>query len=120
MKEERRRAVRIKKSLIVQYSRTFYDDTKYWDITTIKDISETGMCIITNKNFSPNETVSFRVKIPSRPFEWLEFTGRIVDIEISKLNTYITRVEFVDLTEEQKNLIKEYINWFLGRKHYKA
>lgn len=115
MEEERRKSIRIKKSLTVQYSRNLNQGAATWDMTTIKDISETGMCIVTDKDFLPNEIINFRLKIPFRPFEWLEFSGKIISSEVFKTKACVTRVEFVDLKEEQKGLIKEYIKWFLDK-----
>lgn len=113
MEADKRKSVRIKKSLVVQYNYKISQSTTLWNMSTIKDISETGMCIVTDRSFPPNEKMNFRIKIPSRPFEWLEFNGRIVDTEASTANIYFARVEFTNLQEEQKGLIGEYIKWFL-------
>ena len=122
MGEERRKSVRIKKVLTVRYSYGIDKDGKKWDITAIRDISETGMCITTHKEFLPNDTVTFLIKIPSRPLEWIEFTGRVVGFEElraiseeSVAGSHITRVEFINLKEDQKELIREYIAWFLTK-----
>ncbi len=122
MVEERRKSVRIKKALTVRYSYSVNKDEKKWDIATIRDISETGMSVNTQYKFSPNEIVTFLIKIPSRPLDWIEFTGRIAGTEDSKAasgeiltGTHITRVEFINPKEEQKELIREYIAWFLTK-----
>ncbi len=122
MGEERRKSVRIKKLLTARYSYSLDKDEKKWDITTIKDISETGMCITTHKQFLPNDIITFLIKIPSRPLEWIEFTGRVVESEKrmaisgeSVASSHITRIEFVNLKEGQKESIQEYIIWFLTK-----
>ena len=122
MVEERRKSVRIKKFITVRYSYGADNQEKKWDMTVIKDISETGMSIATCQQFSANDIVTFLVKIPSRPLEWIEFTGRIVAPEGMKpisgesvAGLYITRVEFVNLKEDRKELIREYIKWFLSK-----
>jgi len=122
MGEERRKSVRIKKGLTVRYSYGIDKDGKKWDITAIRDISETGMCITTHKQFLPNDIITFLIKIPSRPLEWIEFTGRVVGSEKrmtifgeSVASSHITRVEFINLKEDQKELIREYITWFLTK-----
>ena len=122
MGEERRKSVRIKKVLTVRYSYGVNKDEKKWDITAIRDISETGMSVSTHYKFSPNDIVTFLIKIPSRPLEWIEFTGRVVGTEDLKAisgetltGAHITRVEFINLKEDQKELIREYITWFLTK-----
>ncbi|MDP2938212.1 MAG: PilZ domain-containing protein [Candidatus Omnitrophota bacterium] len=122
MGEERRKSVRIKKVLTVRYSYGVNKDEKKWDITAIRDISETGMSITIHQEFSPNDIITFLIKIPTRPLEWIEFTGRVVGTEDLKAisgetltGAHITRVEFINLKENQKELIREYITWFLTK-----
>ncbi|PIP20341.1 MAG: hypothetical protein COX40_05245 [Candidatus Omnitrophica bacterium CG23_combo_of_CG06-09_8_20_14_all_40_11] len=123
MEEERRKSVRIKKVLVVRYGYCIDKDEKKWDITAIRDISEMGMRITTHRQFSPNDIITFLIKIPTRPLEWIEFTGRVMGSEELKTifgedvaGTHITRVEFINLEEGQKELIREYITWFLIKK----
>ena len=122
MGEERRKSVRIKKALTVRYSYGIDKDGKKWDITAIRDIGETGMSITTHQRFSLSDIVTFLIKIPSRPLEWIEFTGRVVGSEELRAisgevvaGSHITRVEFINLKEDQKELIREYITWFLTK-----
>jgi len=122
MVEEKRKSVRIKKLLTVRYSYSLDNDEKKWDMTVIKDISETGMSFTTHQQFLPNDIVTFLIKIPSRPLEWIEFTGRVMGSEKrmaipgeSVANLHITRIEFINLKEGQKELIREYITWFLSK-----
>src|SRR4030042_1822253 len=122
MAEERRKSVRIKKVLTVRYSYAINKDEKKWDITAIRDISETGMSISTHYKFSPDDIMTLLIKIPSRPLEWIEFTGRVVGSEeLTSISgkvvtgSNITRVEFINLKEDQKELIRQYIEWFLSQ-----
>lgn len=115
MPEERRKAVRIKTSFIVQYGYSVDKDKKIWDMTTIMDISELGMYINTNRHFLPNEIISFRLKIPSQPLDFMEFNGRVIESKESKVGRYPTRIEFIDLKEEQNELIRAYTKWFLDK-----
>ena len=111
MGEERRRTIRVKATLFLQYSLGSEGNSR-WDITTVKDISETGLCILTGKKFEPEETITLRLKIPSRPFEMIEVTGRVVESsETGKTLAYITRIEFKDLNDEAKSLFHEYVDW---------
>ena len=122
MVEEKRKSVRIKKIITVRYSYDINKDEKKWDMTVIRDISETGMCITTHKQFLPNDIITFLIKIPSRPLEWIEFTGRVVGSEKRMAipgecvaSLHITRIEFINLKEGHKELIREYITWFLTK-----
>ena len=122
MGEERRKSVRIKKVLVVRYGYGVDKDGKKWDITAIRDISETGMQIITIKHFHNGEVLNFLIKIPFRPFQWIEFNGKIVGskepktpLDDSVLGVYLTRVEFLDLKEDLKELLRAYVDWFLTK-----
>ncbi len=117
-KQERRRATRIKKPLTVHY----YKDSK-WDITTVMDLSETGICVTTEREFAPDTVLKFRFKLPSDPFEWVVLKGRVVVSE-KRYETiqkdfpsagYLTKVEFVDVDPQQAESIRAYVNWCLNR-----
>jgi len=111
MGEERRKSVRVKSTLFLQYALDV-EGNKRWDITTVKDISETGLCILTGKKFEPEEAITLRLKIPSRPFETIEVSGRVVGSSDAGTGvTYVTRIEFKDLNDETKSLFHEYVDW---------
>lgn len=118
MKEERRRSVRIKKTMVVLYCK---EDRKIWDMTHVRDISETGMQITTRCDFSPGDAVSLLLKIPSSPYQWLDFNGKVVDCLGSKIHhsdsasggTYITRIEFTNLKDQHKEILRQYITMFM-------
>ena len=115
MGEERRKSVRIKKVLTVRYCYGVDKADKKWDMTLIRDISETGMRITTRQRFSLNDILTFLIKVPSRPLEWVEFTGRVVESKESRVARHLTRIEFINFKEGQKELIREYITWFLSK-----
>ncbi len=122
MGEERRKSVRIKKVLTVRYSYSVNKDEKKWDITAIRDISETGMSVTIHQEFSPNDIITFLIKIPTRPLEWIEFTGRVVGSEGLKAisgeavaGSHITIVKYRKDKEIREVLIREYITWFLTK-----
>lgn len=122
IKEEKRKSVRIKKTLFVRYSYSFDKDKKRWEEAVVRDISETGISITTCHSFLPNDTITILIKIPSRPLDWIELKGRVVRCEgvkpiaeRSKFGASITAIEFIDLNEEQKKIIREYISWFLSK-----
>jgi c-di-GMP-binding flagellar brake protein YcgR len=114
MGEERRRAVRIKSKLFVQYCLDINSADKKWDITTVRNISETGACILTSLQFEKNSTIALRLKIPSRPFETIEIYGRVVDSEsFSHGETFVTRIEFKDLRPDILFSFREYVDWVI-------
>jgi len=85
-----------------------------WDITSVRDISETGLCILTGRQYDPEETITLRLKIPSRPFEKIEVAGRVVgSSSAGKGTSFITRIEFKDLAEETRALFHEYLGWLI-------
>ena len=118
MKEERRRSIRVKKPLTVQYNYTL-DNKTIWDMSFIKDLSDTGMCITTNKIFPKDEIFFIRIKVPIKPHLALEIEGKVVESKESKACGYITRVEFAGLKDDQKELIREYIAWVLVKERSK-
>jgi hypothetical protein len=120
--QEKRKTPRIKKGLTVLY--TYHSRTKghalNWNMTSVQDISEGGMRIILNESFTANEILFFRIKFPSRPFEWQEISGKVLGCkELKTLNDeivagqYITRIEFLELTPKMKGFLEDYIYWFI-------
>ena len=114
---ERRRSMRIKTTLTVQYAQDALDEnTRKWDTTIVRDISEHGICITTTGCFSPKEALTLLIKLPSNPLEHIEMKGRVVDSKSLKASfgqtvrdTYVTRIEFTDLKEEHRELIRSYV-----------
>jgi len=118
MEEERRRSVRVKKPLSVQYSYSLDNKTR-WDMSFIKDLSDTGICITTNNIFPADEIFFIRIKIPIKPHQALEIEGKVIESREYKACGYITRLEFVGLKDDQKELIREYIAWILLKERSK-
>jgi hypothetical protein len=122
MQEEKRKFERIVKPIAVRYAEDTSLDAEKWDMTCTRNISAGGMCIVTSRYYSPEKILHFLLKIPLRPFEWQQVKGRVIgcinlttSMEELIPNSYITRLEFLDLKEEQKNLINEYVRWFLKK-----
>jgi hypothetical protein len=124
MTEERRRAPRIKKTLVVFYA--LPNESKgggeKWNMTAVQNISELGMCLTINERLCQNDFLLLRIKLPQRPFEWQELKGRVLEIqelknilEESVAGQFIARIEFLELKEEEKRLINEYVHWFLEK-----
>ncbi len=105
MPEERRKSVRLKKTFTVQY---LNKNNNLWDMSSIRDLSESGICFNTNYTFLPSEVIVLRVKLPSDPLHWIEIKAKVVESR-----HYVTRAEFIDLEEEKKVVIRDYIANFL-------
>jgi c-di-GMP-binding flagellar brake protein YcgR len=112
MEEERRKAARIKKNLTVKYALKVKNDLR-WEMSLIKDISDTGMSLTTSQNFIPEENLIIRLKLPSQPFNWIEINAAVIETRNYGGETWLTRVKFIQLGNEDKKLIKNYITWFL-------
>jgi hypothetical protein len=114
MSEERRRAIRVKSSIFIQYCLDLNSSSKKWDITSVKNLSETGVCIVTGKRFEANSDIEIRFKLPSRPFEPVNVMGRVVESKESGFgNSYLTRVEFKDIKEDIKKLFRDFVDWII-------
>lgn len=113
MSEERRKAVRIKKPLIVQYM----DEAgnKLWDISSVWDFSELGMMITTEQPFPEEAVLNFRIRLPSHPYESFAIKGKIISSKSTRSYIYVTRIEFVDIPQECQDALKEYIKWYLDK-----
>jgi len=119
--EEKRGSARVQKNLLIQFSFDACGPSRKWDVSTIKDIGEKGVSFRAAGKFSTGSTVHMLIKIPLRPFEWFEVTGKLVSIDEPKvevgedLQTYFIRVAFLDLKDEQKTLIHDYVSWCLSK-----
>jgi hypothetical protein len=114
MGEEKRKALRVKTSLFVQYCFDVNSEQKSWDITSVKNLSETGVCLQTGKPFEIGSTIALRFKIPSRPFDKIEISARVVCSQsIGQGTTSMIRAEFKDLSEETKGILREYVLWMV-------
>lgn len=117
MPEEKRKAIRLKRQLFIQYGYRI-DGQQKWDIGTLRDISEIGICIMTSKDFPTGEILDLKIKLPSDPSFVLEARGKVVALEESLSDTYMTRVEFLDLDEKRKKAIQVYIQTYLEPVEY--
>jgi c-di-GMP-binding flagellar brake protein YcgR len=121
MENERRKNERIKKLLMVQYAAKT-DRFLKWDMSTMKDLSEGGMLITTDRNFPGGTILKFRFKLPTDPFHKLTLKARVVCSAniVTKmgvvLNGYLLRVEFFELREEHKAMVRKYIQWFTSKR----
>ena len=105
---------------MVQYS-SEADYFRKWDMSAMKDVGEFGMQITTHKNFGPDTILKFRFKLPSYPYEKLTLKGRVIGCEniLTKagvaIDAYYARIEFVEVQEEDKEKLRQYITWFSSK-----
>ena len=114
MGEEKRKAFRVKSSLTVQYCFDINSERKKWDITTVKDLSESGVRFQAGKPFEVGSLIRLRFKIPARPDELIEIDARVISCESFKQSSIsMLRAEFINISEEAKVLLQEYVLWMV-------
>ncbi|MDO8488816.1 MAG: PilZ domain-containing protein [Candidatus Omnitrophota bacterium] len=107
--QEKRKTARIEKALVIQYAQINQEPLR-WDSTTIKNISIEGVLFNTNKIFTNNEKLQLRFSIPTDPFNRLEAVG-----EVLESSAHSTRVKFVNLGEQQRKTISDYVECLLKK-----
>jgi hypothetical protein len=112
MSDERRKSIRIKKPIAVQYGHSV-NNKLVWNMSLLKDLSDTGLCIGTDKHFSKDDIFFLRLKLPLTPFEPLDLDSKVIESNKILAGLYTTRLEFINVSEKQKELIREYVAWFL-------
>jgi len=114
MGEEKRKAFRVKSSLTVQYCFDINSERKKWDITTVKDLSESGVRFQTGKPFEVDSVIRLRFKIPARPFDLIEIDAKVISCQsLNQSSISIIRAEFTSIPEEAKMLLREYVLWMV-------
>ena len=112
---DKRKATRIYKNLIVSYGvQNHLGVVKKWDITTVRNFSKTGM--VFTAGYICDDTIDFMIRLPSNPHEPLHIRGRVIESSTLKLantesinGTFLTRVEFINLKDEHSKLLSDYI-----------
>lgn len=120
--QEKRGVERIPKQMTIQYCVDLDPMFQKWDISSIINIGEKGVRFTVNGKLNPGITIYMRIKLPLKPFEWLEISGKLVSSEELKTKkdkivsgTSVIRVAFLELGENQKALLHEYVLWFLSK-----
>ncbi|MFH1457761.1 MAG: PilZ domain-containing protein [Candidatus Omnitrophota bacterium] len=115
MEPEKRKSIRLKKALDLQYLSEGEGEHQVWVAGLLRDISETGLNFSSDKSFSVHEVIRLRIRFPFNPFQWIELKGRCVGIKGLSIGIYFIRLEFEDLQKEQKKAIREYFAWALNK-----
>lgn len=114
--QEKRKSIRIEKSLMIRYSPEIGNKDS-WNIALIKNISEAGVLFDTNKQFQAGENILLMLKIPLDPYNWMETKGSVVESLPYIGKSFLTRLKFICINEAQRNLIRDYVAWFLSNKN---
>ncbi|MFH1191818.1 MAG: PilZ domain-containing protein [Candidatus Omnitrophota bacterium] len=107
--EEKRKTTRVEKAIIVQYAKITSESLR-WDSTTVKNISIDGILFNSNKPFVKNEKLQLRFVMPTDPFNRLEAVGEVIDSLADR-----TRVRFIDLGQQEKKAISNYVNCLIEK-----
>lgn len=114
--DEKRKNIRVEKSLVVQYAQNTSGQNPCWDSTTIKNISADGMLFNSSKLFTKNSILNLRFAVPTDPANRLTVEGEVIE---SFLEGHITRIKFINLGENEKKVINNYIAYLLSRNKQK-
>ncbi len=100
--------------MFVQYCFDDKSEQKKWDITTVKDLSESGVCLQTGKLFDNGSDIRLRFKIPSRPLEPTEISATVVSCQpIGQSNTFLIRARFINLNDDIVKVLRDYVLWMV-------
>ena len=114
--QEKRKAIRIEKSLMVKYSPEI-NNKDNWNISFVKNVSETGILFDTNKQFQAGENILMLLKIPLDPYNWLEIKGSVIESSPYIGKVFLTRLKFICINKAECDLIKNYVGWYLNSKN---
>jgi hypothetical protein len=106
-RQEKRRSVRVTRPLYVQYGIVAGSGVS-WDMSLIRDISEDGSCIRTAFPLEKEDRCFLRFKVPNAE-DPLVVSARVLESRAIGHGTFMTRVAFLEVDEEQKMLLKEFI-----------
>lgn len=83
------------------------------DIARTKDLSEQGVAFTASSLLPPRTILDIKLQLPLEK-ESVGLEGRVVGCEEIKKNLiYAVRVEFINLEEEKRDLLKRFVQLFL-------
>jgi len=93
-----------------------FDTTAPWVSATVQDISKGGVSISTMKEFAKDEILEIKFKTFLKP-QPIYVLGRVVSCNEKgrKRVTWVTRISFTDINEEDKPILQELIQIFLKK-----
>ena len=89
-----------------------------WDVSTIRNISETGLLFYSSGNYEPGSEVEIRMMNPVL-LEEIACSAKVVRcFPLAKMaGMYGVALEFADMKESDKEALKKTIEIFLKRKN---
>lgn len=109
--EEKRQSKRIQKHFILKYYDVNNPNEKY-SVSQLKNISEGGMCLITEKPFEPGTLLGVEIKSPFFA-SVTHMEGKVLGShEKAKDIIYETRLEFQKLSGPAQEVVKKTIEFF--------
>lgn len=121
---ERRAVPRIKRYVIVQFRVKQLPQleglqivvTPPEDITRTRNLAEKGIFFTASNEFSPETILDIKISLPISG-ESIELEGRVISCEeIKKGFIYGIRVEFINLNDKQREILREFVQFFLKGK----
>jgi Tfp pilus assembly protein PilZ len=116
---DKREEKRVYKNLILSYGiQNHLGVVEKWDITTVKNFSRTGM--VFTSSHACEDKIDFMIKLPTHPYEYLRIRGIVIESSALKLansetatGTFLTRIKFIDVKDEQDKLLSDYVEWVI-------
>ena len=109
--EEKRQSPRIKKAITVQYSVKDLPQAGV-DMSQTKDISEEGISFTISNPLALQTILNIKLNIPISE-DSLELEAQVSSCrEIRPNIVYSVGVKFINLSEEQKRLLKDFVQLF--------
>ena len=108
--EEKRKSIRIKRSLIFRAK----DIAGVSRVYSISNLNQEGICFISPDAFPEGESIEVSLKLPTRPNEWHQCRCKVLESkDITKfpgafVSGWRTRVKFESVAESTAVFLKEY------------
>jgi len=119
--QERRKYKRIKHHFIVKfrpYQEGIPQDSDGWDVVTMKDLSEGGMCFNYSEKIALGTVLEFNIELPSvaEKIHCLGIVRRVDEpsnkANIRKIPVYGIAVSFKEIENDKKEAIKALVEKF--------
>jgi len=110
--EERRKFVRLNTWVDITYKKKT-SDRKLEDslLRGAKNISQGGICLIAYEPLKVGDILELQIYLPDQPIP-IEVVGKVVWVQeffIGDYKRYDVGVEFIEISEEKRNLIGKYV-----------
>ncbi|GEM_PF-2572749 len=120
VQKEKRESFRIKKSITAVCSFRGNELKASWMDSPILNLSEAGICILTEKKLTAKQTLRMRLFLSHTPRKTLQLQGTVVTSQKTLSGAHLTGVAFIHVTDKALRMLRTYIAWVLTKKeeHY--